>query len=93
MKIEKMTQILKALAHPTRLEILLFLKERESECVCKIYESLNLEQSNISQHLRILKNSGVLDPKKEGQWVHYRVAYKEIFDILQSVETITTKDQ
>ncbi len=93
MKIEKMTQILKALAHPTRLEILLFLKERESECVCKIYESLNLEQSNISQHLRILKNSGVLDSKKEGQWVHYRVAYKEIFDILQSVETITTKDQ
>jgi len=92
MKIEKMTQILKALAHPTRLEILLFLKERESECVCKIYESLNLEQSNISQHLRILKNSGVLDSNKEGQWVHYRVAHKEIFDILQSVETITTRE-
>jgi len=92
MKIEKMTQLLKALAHPTRLEILLFLKDRDSECVCKIYEHLNLEQSNISQHLRILKNSGVLTSKKEGQWVHYSVAHEEIYDILQSIETITTRN-
>jgi ArsR family transcriptional regulator len=92
MKSEKMTQLLKALAHPTRLDILFFLKDRDSECVCKIYEELNLEQSNISQHLRILKNSGVLTSKKEGQWVHYSVAHKEIYDILQSIETITTRD-
>lgn len=91
MNVEKMTQMLKALAHPTRLEILMFLKERESECVCQIYEALNLEQSNISQHLRLLKNSGVLISKKEGQWVHYSVAHPEIFDILQSVETITNR--
>jgi ArsR family transcriptional regulator len=91
MKIDKMTLLLKALAHPTRLEILAFLRERDSECVCKIYESLNLEQSNISQHLRILKNSGVLISKKKGSWVHYSIAHPEIFDILQSVETITDR--
>lgn len=91
MKIDKMTQLLKALAHPTRLEILMFLKERESECVCKIYEELNLEQSNISQHLRLLKNSGVLTSKKDGQWVHYSVAHPEIFEIINATETIVKR--
>lgn len=91
MNIEKMTQLLKAMAHPTRLEILYFLKEKESECVCKIHPALNLEQSNVSQHLRILKNSGVVVSKKEGQWVHYSIAHPEIFDILESVETITKR--
>lgn len=91
MKIEETVQLLKALAHPTRLEILMHLKDKESACVCTIYETLNLEQSNISQHLRILKNSGVLNSRKEGQWVHYSVAHKELFDILESIETITNK--
>ncbi|MBN2897777.1 MAG: winged helix-turn-helix transcriptional regulator [Clostridia bacterium] len=88
---EQNIQVLKALAHPTRLEILMFLKNKDSACVCKIYETLNLEQSNISQHLRILKSSGILESNKIGQWVHYRVTHKEIFDILDLVENIATK--
>jgi ArsR family transcriptional regulator len=91
MKIEETVKILKALAHPTRLEILMQLKDKESACVCTIYEALNLEQSNISQHLRILKNSGILSSRKEGQWVHYSVTHEEIFSILKSIDTITSK--
>ncbi|KPU27695.1 ArsR family transcriptional regulator [Caloranaerobacter sp. TR13] len=78
---------LKALSHPTRLKILEILREDEL-CVCKIFEALDLEQSNVSQHLRILKDQGILISRREGTNIMYKVKDTEVFDIINKVRAI-----
>ena len=58
-------EYLKALAHPTRIRILEILEE-EGRCVTNIGEKLDLKQSNISQHLGILRSRGILSLTREG---------------------------
>lgn len=74
-------EIFKALAHPTRLRILLLLREGEL-CVCEIVPALEMEQSNVSRHLAILKKEGILRSRKEGLKVIYSVNDSRIYDIL-----------
>ena len=73
--------IFKALAHPTRLQILNLLR-LEERCVCEIFPALEMEQSNISRHLAILKKEGILSMRKEGLNVYYRVNDPRIFEVL-----------
>ena len=73
MKIEQAGQVFKALADPTRIRILALLTAGEI-CVCHIYESLRLPQSLVSRHLAYLRRSGLVEARKEGLWVYYRVA-------------------
>jgi DNA-binding transcriptional ArsR family regulator len=58
-------EYLKALAHPTRIRILELL-EKEGRCVTRIGDKLGLKQSNISQHLAILRSRGILALRREG---------------------------
>ncbi len=83
--------LLKSLAHPTRLEILELLKDKQELCVCEIYEKLDLEQSNVSQHLKILKDQGILTSRKDGLMVFYKVDYLEIYEVLDKVRQILQK--
>ncbi|SNR98788.1 transcriptional regulator, ArsR family [Anaerovirgula multivorans] len=83
--------LLKSLSHPTRLEILDLLRDKNELCVCDIYENLDLEQSNVSQHLKVLKDQGILISRKEGLMVFYKVSYLEIYDILEKVKLILQK--
>ena len=89
--LELSTSMLKALAHPTRIQILEHLKDQDELCVCHIYEELELEQSNVSQHLKILKDKGILTSRKKGLKVMYSVRFTEVFDILDLVKTILSK--
>ncbi len=68
---------LKALSDPTRLKILYVLADGEL-CVCEIISALEKPQSNISHHLNILKNLGLIKGRKEGKWVHYKLAHPQI---------------
>ncbi|WP_027718391.1 ArsR/SmtB family transcription factor [Desulfovirgula thermocuniculi] len=79
--------ILKALAHPTRVSILECLRQGE-RCVCEIIEELDMEQSNISQHLAILKKMDIVDSRKEGLRVNYWVKYPEVFQILDLLDNV-----
>jgi ArsR family transcriptional regulator, arsenate/arsenite/antimonite-responsive transcriptional repressor len=65
--------LFKALADTTRLRILSLLLTGEV-CVCHIHESLGIPQSKASRHLAYLRAAGLVDTRKEGQWVHYRLA-------------------
>jgi len=69
---EKISETLKALAHPVRLKIVVGLLKDECN-VAKIQKVLRLPQSTISQHLRILKNAGIVKGRKEGNKTCYRV--------------------
>jgi len=83
---EKQAQILKALAHPTRLIIVEKLLEDE-KCVNDIKDLFDASQPNISQHLNILKYSGIVDFKKNGNLrCYYLKKRKKIEKIIQTLQ-------
>ncbi|MCK8603683.1 ArsR/SmtB family transcription factor [Desulfoferrobacter suflitae] len=65
--------ITKALADQNRVSILLALQSCEL-CVCQIIALLNLAPSTVSKHLSILRQARLVEDRKEGRWVHYRLA-------------------
>ena len=83
-KIERDASIIKALADPTRLKIVYFLQHGE-RCVCELIEALERPQPTISHHLTILKNAGILKWRKEGVWIHYRLAVEKIPELIEKL--------
>lgn len=81
------SNVFKALAHPTRIQILKLLKDGE-RCVCEILPNLDSEQSNTSQHLTVMKNQGILDSRKEGSKVIYMVKNPEVFKMVDLAEAM-----
>ena len=68
-----MDTVLRALADPTRLRIVALLAGGEV-CVCHIHEALGIPQPKASRHLAYLRRAGLVDGRKDGLWVHYRLA-------------------
>jgi ArsR family transcriptional regulator len=68
----EMETLFKALADATRLRILGLLLTGEV-CVCDIHESLKIPQSKASRHLAYLRKAGLVETRREGLWVHYRL--------------------
>ena len=68
-------EVLKAIAHPLRLQIMEFIHTNEAVNVNKIYNTLHLEQSITSQHLKIMRNAGVLLSHKKERFVYYTINY------------------
>lgn len=84
--------IFKALGHPTRLAIVMLLKDGEL-CVCKIVEELgNEQQSNVSQHLAVLRREGLLSSRKEGLNVHYSLRHPEVLDLVRTSERMLLRE-
>src|SRR3954469_3737731 len=69
----EMETLFKALADATRLRILGLLLTGEV-CVCHIYESLRIAQPKASRHLAYLRRAGLVRTRRDGLWVHYRLA-------------------
>lgn len=65
--------MLKAFSDPVRLRLLNLLMGQEV-CVCHLHEALNLPQPTVSRHLAYLRKSGLVVGRREGLWVHYRLA-------------------
>jgi ArsR family transcriptional regulator len=73
--LEESTRMLMAFADPVRLRLLNLLSgEREEVCVCHLYEALGIPQPTVSRHLAYLRQRGLVVGRKEGLWVHYRLA-------------------
>ena len=69
----EMEALFKALADVTRLRILGLLLTGEV-CVCHIHESLKIPQPKASRHLAYLRRSGLVETRRDGLWIHYRLA-------------------
>src|SRR5437868_15139356 len=72
-QIFEMETLFKALADATRLRILGLLLTGEV-CVCHIHESLGVSQPKASRHLAYLRRSGLVETRRQGLWVYYRLA-------------------
>ncbi len=70
MDYEAKAKVFKAFCDPGRLHILHILQNGE-KCACKLLEELNMSQSTLSHHMRILEDSGVVKGRRSGKWVHY----------------------
>jgi ArsR family transcriptional regulator len=71
--VDSSARFFKALGDPTRLRILALLSHGEL-CVCHIEKALSLPQPTASRHLGTLKSAGVVESRREGSWVYYRLA-------------------
>ena len=81
---EMKSEILAAMAHPNRIRILEFLRNGP-KCACEIAPALELEQSNLSRHMKLLVQSGLVTNWKDGQKVMYQVSDDEIYTILDKI--------
>ena len=68
----EMESLFKALADATRLRILGLLLAGEV-CVCDLHESLKIPQSKTSRHLAYLRRTGLVETRRDGLWIHYRL--------------------
>ncbi len=82
---EAQAQLLKVLTHPARLAILDILRDGE-HCVCHMEAYLGYRQAYISQQLMVLREAGLIQDRRDGWNVFYRVAEPRVFDILSAVE-------
>jgi DNA-binding transcriptional ArsR family regulator len=84
---EKQAEIAKAIAHPLRIAIIDFLKDGQ-QCVCDIAEHIGSERSNVSRHLAVMVNAGVLDYRKEGLKVIYKLKTPCILEFFSCVSRV-----
>ena len=84
---EKQAEIAKAIAHPLRIGIVDFLKDGE-QCVCDIAEYVGSERSNVSRHLSVMVNAGILEYRKEGLKVIYKLKTPCILDFFSCVTRV-----
>lgn len=69
-------ELLKALGHPVRLQVVQMLAQQET-CVCDLIPAIGIEQSNLSQHLKLLRKHGIVDARRDGTRVVYRLVNAE----------------
>ena len=81
----KEVDIFKALADPTRLKILECVKDGE-KCICEIIPYTGKSQPNVSQHLKILKNAGIIDERKDGTRIMIKASKDKIYDVIKLIK-------
>jgi ArsR family transcriptional regulator len=85
------SDILKALAQPTRLKIIEFLRAGE-RCVCEIFPAIGEEQSNTSRHLNMMLAAGVLSRRKDGLKIYYAIKHPEVLEVVDIVTQIVKQE-
>lgn len=91
----QLTNITHALSDPNRVRLLVACLDGE-RCVCQLVELIDLSNASISKHLATLKNAGLLESRKDGRWVHYKVPQSPIAivnDALNFIRTHALNDQ
>jgi len=85
---ERQAQIFKALTHPARLAILEILHDGE-HCVCHMEAHLGYRQAYISQQLAVLREAGLIQDRRDGWNIFYRVARPEVYQLMDVVAEMT----
>jgi ArsR family transcriptional regulator, arsenate/arsenite/antimonite-responsive transcriptional repressor len=85
--LDRAITLFRALGDPTRLGILLKLRNGE-QCVCDLMDALDAEQSRLSFHLKCLKDAGILRDRRDGRWVYYGLNPEAIGEIELAIATL-----
>ena len=82
--LEKTAGILRAMAHPVRLAIALLLHQKGELIVSEIHEELGIEQAAASHHLKIMRFNHIVESRKEGRFIYYRLCIDD-FPYIQGI--------
>lgn len=86
-EVAKSAQVLKLLGDKTRLTIISVLQKQEC-CVCELVELFEMSQPSISQHLRKLKDAGLVNEERKGQWIYYSLNQSnEFYPLIEDILT------
>jgi len=88
---EEHARVFKALCDDKRLRILELLRGGE-KCACVLLEQLDLGQSGVSYHMKILVESGIVESRQEGKWTHYKISENGSTSALALLRELTTPD-
>jgi len=86
-QVEDLALLLKSISHPIRLKILCLLQDRELS-VSEIRDAVETSGANITQHLNILRNQGVIDFRKDANFIYNRIADKRIIELMKALQQI-----
>ncbi len=92
-KLIQMSEVFQALSDPTRLKIITLLASSKNLCVNIIANKIGMTQPAISQHLKILKQAGILDAEKIGLEVHYTINNKTVTEYMNNFLNIFKEKQ
>ena len=84
---ERSAEILKAMAHPSRLMIVDALAEGE-RCVCELQELVGSSMPTVSRHLAQMTNAGIIARRREGSWVRYRLLCPCVTKVFPCIEEV-----
>jgi len=85
--LSRKADIIKALAHPSRLAMVEALADGEM-CVCHLQELVGSDMSTVSKHLSLLKHAGIVSDRKQGLWVYYRLRTPCVLKFLGCIEAL-----
>ncbi|MFA6963542.1 MAG: metalloregulator ArsR/SmtB family transcription factor [Patescibacteria group bacterium] len=88
-----LAEFLKIISEDNRLAIICFLQKYDEQCVCKIWEFLELPQNLTSHHLKVLKDFDLLNSRKEGLNVYYSINEKELNKYRELLNKILSKGE
>ena len=88
-QLERASSMLKAIAHPMRIQILSYLEDGKKLTVTEIHEKLKIEQSTTSHHLGIMKDKGVLSSQRDGKNTYYFLKHEQLSDIVECIAKCT----
>jgi DNA-binding transcriptional ArsR family regulator len=84
---KQIVNILKVLGSAFRIKLLYTIGTGEA-CVCHLEAVMKKRQAYISQHLMVLRDTGILETRRDGKYIFYRVANESIFDLIESAAAI-----
>ncbi len=90
-ELQETAKVFKALCNPNRLAVLQLLRNGE-KCACVLLERLELTQSGLSYHMKILCDSGLVASRQEGKWTHYRLDGVGRERAVELLKRLTTPD-
>lgn len=90
--IDQAQSLLRVLADPIRLQVVLALGQGE-RCVCDLTSELQLAQSKLSFHLRVMKDAGLITSRQQGRWIYYRLQPTVLLSLAGWVERLAASSQ
>ena len=85
--VENVASLLKTMAHPIRLKILCLLQEKEMT-VGDLRDEVKTTNANVSQHLTILRNKGIVRYRKDANFIHNSIADPRILELMSNMKTL-----
>jgi len=90
-KLNHVSTVMRALSHQLRLRIIAFIDKQRVTNVNQIYSSIKIEQSITSQQLKILRDAGLVNAKRDGKFIYYSLNYEKIGNISKMLQKYQKK--